>query len=211
MTRNLSRTKTKKFIEAGSALRRLRDKYGCYRINLLRTHLSSAKSKTDRELFYGALFGKLLSVVNKHQYLVYIPEADEDCDCELLDYTKYQMKRKPGNNGEINHYLLQNVQITNQAVVEQIKKGSNDIYDTFTAHLVRTKLSNRAGDYSGCILVFYVGIRLSNKISLKKLRDIVRKIKQDKFRQIWLIAPNNIEYGIAELLHSDKPLDRVVV
>ncbi len=194
-----------KFKKPDIALRELTKKYNYGRTNLLRGELRSAKSKGDRELFYGALFVESLHKISTHEYFIRLPEEDADCDCELLDYSEWQSNQKlPKDQRKPDHFLLQNVQITEHVVVSSLKNGKNNIYDIFIEHLEQTKLSVKAGDYSGCILVFYVSLKIDKQLGLNELRKVVRDSKQDKFQQIWIIIPNLDQYGIAELCNSEE-------
>lgn len=187
------------------ALKELNKKYNCERAHLLRGKLGSSKSKADRELFYGALFAESLNKISNHGYLIRLPEEDTDCDCELLDYSEWQSNQKlPKEQRKTDHFLLQNVQITEHVVASELKNGNNNIYDIFKEHLHRTKLSKKAGDYSGCILIFYVGLKIDGKLGLQELREVIRDSNQDKFQQIWVMIPNHDQYGIAELYHSEE-------
>ncbi len=187
------------------ALQDLNKKYNCAKTHLLRAKLRSAKSKDDRELFYGALFAESLNKISSHKYLIRLPEEDTYCDCELLDYSEWQNNQKLLNQPKKpDHFLLQNVQITEYVVASELKKGNTNIYNIFKEHLNKTKLSKHAGDYSGCILVFYLSLKIEGQIGLEELRKLVRNTNQDKFQQIWVIIPNNEQYGIAELCHSEE-------
>ncbi len=190
------------------ALQELNRKYNCSRAHLLRAKLGAAKNKSDRELFFGALFAESLNKISKHKYLIRIPEKDEECDIELLDHSEWQSNQElPKNERIFDHFLIQNVQITEHAVASELKKGNNNIYEIFKQHLDRTKLSPRAGDYSSCILVFYLGLNINGVIGLQELRSIIRSTKQNKFQQIWVIIPNEGKYGIAELCHSEDQFE----
>jgi len=187
------------------ALEELKQKYNCDRTHLLRGELGSSKAKEDRELFYGALFAESLNKISNHEYLIRLPEEDTDCDCELLDHSEWQSNQAlPKTKRRPDHFLLQNVQITEHVVASKLKNGENNIYDIFVDHLQRTKLSERAGDYSGCILVFYVSLKINGQLGLNELRKVIRDSNQNKFQQIWIIIPNHDEYGIAELCHSEE-------
>jgi len=194
------------FEKPDNVLTELSKKYDCSKIHLLRPFLKGAKNKDDRELFYGALFAESLNKITSHEYLIRLPEKDTYCDVELLDHSEYQSNQAlPRNQRQPDHFLLQNVQITKHVVISDLKKGNNNIYDIFREHLIRTKLSPRAGDYSGCILVFHGVLTLKEgQLKLQKLRKMVRKINQDKFRQIWIIIPNHDKYSIAELCYSEE-------
>lgn len=186
-------------------IRELKEKYNCKRTNLLRGKLGSAKSKDDRELFYGALFAESLNKISNHDYLIRLPEEDTDRDCELLDHSEWQSNQiLSRDQRKMDHFLIQNVQITEHVVANELKNGNNNIYDIFIEHLNRTKLSKQAGDYSGCILVFYVSLKIDGKLGLNELRKVIRDSQQDKFQQIWVIIPNHNQYGIAELCHSEE-------
>ena len=100
--------------------------------------------------------------------------------------------------------MLQNVQITEHVIVKKLKNGKNNIYNIFKEHLERTKLSVKAGDYNGCILIFYVGIKIHGELGLQELRKMIDESSQTKFQQIWVIIPNDNQYGIAELCHSKE-------
>lgn len=142
------------FKKPDTALKELMQKYKCEKIHLLREKLGSPTSKNDRELFYGALFAESLNKISPHEYLIRLPEKDADSDCELFDYTEWQSNQAiPKNQRKSDHFLLQNVQITKHAVAAELKRGNNTIYSIFKEHLDRTKLSQKAGDYSGCILL----------------------------------------------------------
>lgn len=195
--------KTLQFKKPKFVLYELGKKYNCKETYLLRGKLKGAKCKSDRELFYGALFAESLNKISDHEYLIHMPEEDKDCDCELLDYTEFQMGLKSPNTRKFNHFLLQNTQITEHDINGKIKKGITNIYDILKFHLIRTKLSKKAGDYLGCILVFYLSLKINGEISLKKLRETVRSIEQDNFQQIWIVVPNKTKYTIAELLISE--------
>ncbi len=187
------------------ALKELNQKYNCERTHLLRGKLGSAKSKNDRELFYGALFAESLNKISTHKYLVRLPEEDTDCDCELCDHSEWQSNQSlPKEQRKPDHFLLQNVQITGHVVANELKNGNSNIYDIFKEHLYRTKLSERAGDYSGCILIFYVGLKIDGKLGLQELRKVIRDSNNNRFQQIWVIIPNHDQYGIAELCHSEE-------
>lgn len=187
------------------ALQELKEKYTCSRVLLLKTKLSAAKNKSDSELFFGALFAEALNKISKHQYLIRMPEKDEECDIELLDHSEWQSNQKlPKDKKTSDHFLLQNVQITEHAVASELKKENNNIYEIFKQHLHRTKLSSMVGDYSGCILVFYLNLKINGLIDLREFRVMIRSVKQDKFQQIWIIIPNDWKYGIAELCHSEE-------
>lgn len=187
------------------ALRELKQKYNCNRTHLLKEKLRKPASKNDRELFYGALFAESLNKITSHEYLIRMPEKDEDCDCELLDYSEWQSNQnRSKEQKQSDHFLLQNVQITEHVVSEALKKDKNNIYDIFREHLVRTKLSTQTGDYSGCILIFYMGLKIDGQIGLQELRKMVKESNQNKFQQIWVIIPNHNQYGIAELCQSQE-------
>lgn len=196
---------TLEFEKPDDVLARLCKEYDCPKPHLLRAKLKGAKSKEDRELYYGALFAKALNKINKHEYFIRLPEKDEDCDVELLNNTQHQLNQKlPKDKRKPDHFLVQNVQITEYDVKDALEKGkSNIIYDIFSDHLERTKLSPRAGDYSGCILVFYPALKLEGQIGLVELRRMARATNQDKFKEIWVLIPNRGKYGIAELCHME--------
>lgn len=185
-------------------LKRIHD---CHRVHQIKAKLKGANNKADRERFFGALFAESLNKITNHEYLVRIPEEDEDRDCEILDYTEFQSNQQlPKESRNPDHFLLQNVQITGHVITSAIKEGGNNIYKIFIEHLNRTKLSKKAGDYSGCILVFYIGLSIQGKLDLRKIRGVIRCSNQSKFKQIWVVIPNNGEYGIAELCHSEDHL-----
>lgn len=201
----LNKTMELEFKKPDIALQELNKKYSSSRVCLLRAKLGSPKDKGNRELFYGALFAETLNKISTHKYLIRLPAEDAECDCELLDHSEWQSNQKLLKNQRVpDHFLLQNVQITEHVVASELKNGRTNIYDIFREHLRRTKLSPRAGDYSGCILVFYVSLKLQGKIGLQELRKVVRETTQSKFQQIWVIIPNNDKYGIAELCHSEE-------
>jgi len=186
-------------------LKQLNEKYNCERTYLLRGKLGNSKSKHDRELFYGALFAESLNKISSHKYLIRLPEEDADCDCELFDHIEWQNnQRLPREQRKPDYFLLQNVQITEHVVASELKNGNNNIYDIFREHLQRTKLSVKDGDYFGCILIFYVSLKINGQLGLLELREMIRKSNQNKFQQIWIIIPNNNQYGIAELCNSEE-------
>lgn len=187
------------------ALQELKEKYSSSRTHLLRAKLGAAKDKGDRELFYGALFAEALNKISKHKYLIRMPEKDAECDVELVDHSEWQSNQElPKKQRTFDHFLLQNVQITEHVVASELKNGNTNIYDIFKEHLDRTKLAAKAGDYSGCILVFYLALNINGYINLRRLRGMVKDIQQNKFKQIWVIIPNEEKYGIAELCHSEE-------
>jgi hypothetical protein len=193
------------FKKPNIVLQELKKKYNCSRIYSIREKLGGAKDKGDRELFYGSLFAEILNKISKHKYLIRMPEKDEECDVELIDHSEWQNNQKlPKNQRKADHFLLQNVQITEHVVVNELRRGNNNIYEIFKQHLNRTKLSPKAGDYAGCILVFYLNLKINEKIGLRELRSMVRECNQDKFQQIWVVIPNVEKYGVAELCRSEE-------
>jgi len=204
-------SKQLEFKKPSVILNDLKIKYNCQKINLIRDKLRGAKSKEDRELFYGALFAEIMNKITQHQHLIRLPEEDAACDCEMLDKSEWEKNQKLSKDlRKPDYYYLQNVQITGHVIDQKINNGDNNIYEIIKDHLWRTKLSPQSGDYTGCILVFYISLKIQGNINLIKLREIIRNLKQAKFQQIWLIGPSREKYYIAELLVSNEEFKVVI-
>lgn len=172
--------------------------------------LKSPGCKDKRELFYGIIFTECLHQINQHEYLIRLPDEDADCDFEILDITQYRINQPLNKNEKFfDHWRCQNVMITEHPVKEFLSNGTNNIYDIFSEHLYKTKLSPQKGDYSGCILIFYFNLKIDGRLNLGEIRKKIRDIDQDKMKQIYIISPylkeSNCEFSMAELLLSDYP------
>lgn len=172
--------------------------------------LRSPKCKDKRELFYGIIFTECLHQINQHEYLIRLPDEDTDCDFEILDMIQYRINQPLNKNEKFSdHWRCQNVMITEHPVKEFLSNGTNNIYDIFSGHLYKTKLSPQKGDYLGCILIFYFNLKIDGRLDLYKIRKSIRNIKQNKVQQIYIIIPYlkglECEFTIAEILLSDYP------
>lgn len=179
-------------------------------IILLINKLKNPKCKEERELLYGIIFTECLNRINKNDYLIRLPNEDTDCDFEVLDFIQWKKNQKASKNKRVtDHWRIQNVMITEHPVKKLLQHGINNIYEIFAWHLYDTKLSPRKGDYSGCILVFYLSLKLNEKLNLNKIRESIRAIEQNKVEQIYIVVPYLKEldrkFTIAELLISDQP------
>lgn len=178
--------------------------FHCLKVSELRRYFNGAKQKQEREIFYTSLFAAILNKVGRQKYFVINCESDDYRDGEIINIDQYRINQKlPENQRKCDHFLIQNVSITSQAVEKIVNSGENNIYGILKKHLLRAKLSPKAGDYKSCILIFYLSLKINGLISLEELRSKIRRINQTNFQQIWIIAPYHNKYSIAELLCSD--------
>lgn len=175
-------------------------------VPLLMSFLGKPENKEKRELFYGAIFAEGLKYINKHEYFI-APARHEPSDIELLDKNIWQNNQNlPKNKREADHWKIQNVMITEHVLKNRIKNNENNFYKIIADHLIKTKLSKKAGDYKGCMLSFYLKLNLKGLADIKILREKIREIKQNKFEQIWIIGFSSPKFNqcfITELLKYD--------
>jgi len=187
----------------------LKTKFSSTSVPSLMKELKRSSNKEDRELFYGAVFSTGLRYVTKHDYHLKTA-SNEPADIEVLDKTLNEQNQDiPKSKRQTDHWIAQNVSITEHVMKEKINKGVNNFYRIIKEHLIKTKLSKKAGDYRGCILVFHLKLNLRGKADIRILRKKIREIKQDNFEQIWITGFRSKKFDecfITELLYYNLPL-----
>ncbi len=175
----------------------------------LMSFLGKPENKEKRELFYGVILAEGLKHINKHEYFI-APARCEPSDFELIDKNIYQKNQNlPKTEREVDHWKIQNVMITEHVLKNRIKNNENNFYKIIANHLSETKLSEKAGDYKGCMLSFYFKLNLNGLADIRILRKEIREIKQNNFEQIWIIGFSSPKFNqcfITELLKYDIAL-----
>ena len=190
-------------------LHNLMQEFNCGSLLELQEELKGAGLNNERELFYGAVFTTGISFVQNRPYFLKLAEK-EPADIEMLDKNTYEQNQaRKKKERAIDYWKIQNTHIPAYYIKEEMQKGEDNIYKIFGKFLEEKKLSSRAGDYKGCMLVFHIGVNTCGYFKLTTLKEHIRDIHQDNFRQIWVTCfskPDYSEGQLTELLHGDLGL-----
>lgn len=167
-------------------------------------HLKQTHQQEKLELCFGAILATGFAHVARHSFVVRTPKNDPP-DVELVDLTLWEQNQSlPDNQREPDHWRVENVSITEHAVREKLEHGIVNFYEIIASHLERTKLFK--SKYQGMVLSFYFQLNLQGFSDIRKLREQIRAISQNNFKQIWIWAfssPQFDQCSVVELLQYD--------